>query len=777
MTFFLGPRAIGAPPAPLPPRLRRTAGAGALLLLSLAFEASALGVGRPQGAPLIGRPLQLNLPVTLQPGEEPCVKAQLVQGEEQPTALQSRLENRGDGTGVLRLFSSGLVQEPVVTLRLVLGCADQLIQTHVLLADLPPASRESLPLVDRQAAPAQATTGAVAPPAAPGIASPATGTVMPPGESAARASRSEARTGPASEATAASAPRRPAPERRRRTADAAPAKAPVAARPAGGSRLQVDLMDVAIDQAPALKVSGQMAPASAPALTRSQAQAAWQEINAPAAEQMAALQRQSEATLAELRSLRETSRRQAELLERVSTERNLMRDVLAGIAGAVALFLGLLLWRRGRDGAGAQWWQGQRAAVPLKERSLHATDSSFVDSSYPEPPSAVAPPPEEDSGWSHYSHPGEDSPREAPSPAPATKGGFTDSAFGKSRLPSADELLDVQEKANFFLAVGQPDQAIQMLEARLMEHLGGSPFLWLDLLDLCRRHGRAADYERVRKEFQKAFSARLPAFNDAKPNTEGLERYPRALSRITLLWPSSRVLKEIEKSLFEDPAAGSIMFDLEASRDLLLLYSIAHDVVNELSDGKPHVPTALVGLAEDAMYDPDDPHVTQPVPLMALDVEEASTDEPDLALDVDFSRLEGRGAFPSLMPVPMAEPPAPAAVPAPSASSAVTAQRAAVDVDLDFSDLPPAPQVEPEPSLLLDDLILERRRPAVNLMAADQLVDKTPPEPPMLAELQLDGLSLEKAAPPPPPAEEPPLPTVLDFDVSPAPVPEHLRSK
>jgi hypothetical protein len=75
VTFFFGPRAIGAPSALSPPRLRRTTGAGALLLLSLAFEASALGVGRPQGMPLIGRPLQLNLPVTLQPGEEPCVKA------------------------------------------------------------------------------------------------------------------------------------------------------------------------------------------------------------------------------------------------------------------------------------------------------------------------------------------------------------------------------------------------------------------------------------------------------------------------------------------------------------------------------------------------------------------------------------------------------------------------------------------------------------------------------------------------------------------------------
>lgn len=593
--------------------LRAAACFGAALLLPLP-DALALSLGRLQGSALIGRPVQVSVPVTLQPGEElNCVRAELQQQELSTTPLAWRLD-RADGTAVLRLSSSQLVQEPVITVRVTVGCHDQFSQGYVLLAD-PPPPREVVPLV---VAPRVATVPVPA-------AEPAT----------APTPRANARPAPAPRSAPGPA-RAPAAQR----AAARPlAKAPPApAREAGAEgrpRLQVELLDIAIDQAPALKSSAQLAPPPPHAMTRAEALAAWQEINSPPEKQLAAAREQSQAVQAEIQALREQTRRQSDQLQKLVDQRNLARDIVAGIAGAIAVGLALLLWRRSRESAAQRAWY-QRPPV---SRPPAPEDSSFVDSSFPEhapEPPRVAPEP--DSGWSAQAQVGTGGVRAA------------ESGYGRSRmLPSAEELLDVQEKANFFLAIGQPEKAIELLETRLLEHLGGSPFLWLDLLDLCRKLQRGEDYERVREEFQRHFAARLPSFEEAHTQNGGLEHYPKALSRIELLWPSTRVMHEIEKSLFEERAPGAIMFDLEASRELLLLYSIALDVTSQ-DDGRPYTPTMVTALEDKDPPQFENSHIsTQPMPLMELDAQESMPSAMiNLGLDLDFNALEKAPMLPEL---------------------------------------------------------------------------------------------------------------------------------
>jgi hypothetical protein len=441
----------------------------------------------------------------------------------------------------------------------------------------------------------------------------------------------EADLGPSSRAAVAPAPP-PATRKTTRPAAHPQASARRSGPAAGRPRLSLELLDVAIDQAAPLKPSGTLAAPGQPgALPRAEAAAAWQALRTPPTPEVAqALQAANEA---ELRQLRGLAQRQADQLNKLEHERDLIRDIVAALAGAIALGLGVLLWRRTRETRRAAWWDDEqdRDRQPLRAAP---------------PPPAPAPPPEDvDSGWSEMgasqvsSQPATlrvglatlPDPTTAPVAAPAV--GFGDSVLGRGRLPSAEELLDVQERANFFMAINQHDQAIELLETRLLEHYGTSPFLWLDLLDLCRTLDRPDDYERVRRRFQRAFAARLPAFEAPPEHSEGLERYPRALSRIELLWPTQKVLQEIEKSLFAAPADGAIQFDLEASRELLLLYSIASEVVE--ADASLSLPgVGEVPSNEEAL-------ATQPVPLIDLDLNEP---EPVVAhgldLDVDFTALE-----------------------------------------------------------------------------------------------------------------------------------------
>jgi len=111
-----------------------------------------------------------------------------------------------------------------------------------------------------------------------------------------------------------------------------------------------------------------------------------------------------------------------------------------------------------------------------------------------------------------------------------------------------------------------------------------SALVWLDLLQLYHDTSRRVDYERLRGEFRRHFTADVPLFDEFDQPSVGLEHYERALSRIVALWPSRAVLDVIEESLFRKPGSGDDAFSLEAYRELMLLYHIVSEVAPEDSD-------------------------------------------------------------------------------------------------------------------------------------------------------------------------------------------------
>src|SRR4051812_43707014 len=90
----------------------------------LACDAAALSLGRARGAVLVGRPLELTIPATLDAAdEEPCASGDLFYGESRLSrAPVVKWERSAGGQGVLRVTSEIPVDEPMVTLYLRVGC-------------------------------------------------------------------------------------------------------------------------------------------------------------------------------------------------------------------------------------------------------------------------------------------------------------------------------------------------------------------------------------------------------------------------------------------------------------------------------------------------------------------------------------------------------------------------------------------------------------------------------------------------------------------------------
>jgi tetratricopeptide (TPR) repeat protein len=152
---------------------------------------------------------------------------------------------------------------------------------------------------------------------------------------------------------------------------------------------------------------------------------------------------------------------------------------------------------------------------------------------------------------------------------------------------ATEELFDVQQQADFFISLGEHEQAIQVLKDHLAESQEPSALAYLDLLKLYHKLDRKTDYQQARQDFNRLFNASAPAFDQYTDRSRGLESYETALSRIQALWPQPKVLDLIEKSIFREPGdLGAEVFDMEAYRELLLLHAIAKDVIRrEKSDG------------------------------------------------------------------------------------------------------------------------------------------------------------------------------------------------
>lgn len=212
---------------------------------------------------------------------------------------------------------------------------------------------------------------------------------------------------------------------------------------------------------------------------------------------------------------------------------------------------------------------------------------------------------------------------------------------------SIEELIDLEQQAEFFMVLGQDEAAVDLLVEHLRSTGGGSPLPYLKLLEIHHRRGDHEAYERMRQRFNHRFNAYAPEWGVDLTSGRSLEDYAGVIPRLQQVWARPLdAMAELEALLFRKSRGE--LFDLPAYREVLFLYALARDLLDRaavdtgsvdlllpMSDGSElgsTAPAPFLGLDHDAFKDtmpPEDPRPTAP-----LDFDLTGSDRPTSIFDL-----------------------------------------------------------------------------------------------------------------------------------------------
>jgi hypothetical protein len=587
------------------------------VLLGAACSSPAVSLGRMQGATLVGRPFDVTLTAQFDSAEglsAVCVAADVFFGDSQVPENRVRIVTGAGskpGDARIRIQTTSAVDEPVVTVYVREGCSQKNARKYVILAEF----------LSDSASPAPVTMGEAVTSAPAAVQQPGTRDASSVAGAVAGSKRAESATSGARKPTfrpkAVASPAAVSDERA--TGAATPrvilpstnVTARVAAEPAQKptrARLKLDVLDLTAERDPVLRFSSELLTMpSTNAGQRATAIALWQALNAQPqdilrdTQRLKSLETDVASMLAQSRKT-ETAVTQLRVeLEQARSERY-SNWLVYGLGALLMLasVLGIFFWTRSRrqtsEFSRGPWWRRRLDAdeedMEIPGAASHDVESMgqnlSTHSGWASGPDGAEPHVDLDADEFVRPRPKmSHEPQLAENLEPlGTKGntGFSSSLTGAPRIVNAEELSDVQHQADFFMSLGQFDKALDVLHHHITESEETSALVYLDLLDLYHHLNRKVDYELLRKDFNEIFNAEVSAFDQYNPESNGLEFYPSALSRIEELWPTPRVLDVIEESIFRKQGSNGDVFDIAAYRELLLLHAIAKEIVEQSAD-------------------------------------------------------------------------------------------------------------------------------------------------------------------------------------------------
>jgi len=566
----------------------RTATIG-LALAGVTLGSAALTLGRARGAALIGQPLELAVTVQLESGQVAnglCAEADVFYADSKQDSGRVQVSSEAAAqpdTATIRIASSALIDEPVVTVYVRAGCGSKTTRRYVMLADFPtenvtapqrtpepPPVPTVVPTATQSAvAAAPVTGGQAAPPAAPTPkAAPPRSQAIPPirPESKPPVVREPAKTG--------------------KTAQQSEPKAPKA-------RLKLDPLENLAERIKTLEATTSAAPLEE--MVRDSQRIEQLQSSVKALLDQAT---KNEASLAAMR----------ERMERAESDRVpawLVYALLAVVAACVAAIA--VLWNRRDPSAWRSGLAGaDNVATARSPRVAQTDDEPEVQEAGP---STMAQP--QTVRLKQQGRPNPDPMDMGARPfesyvtvhAPLVASDSDIMAFGgDSNLYHPDfnttKMFDLRQQAEFFTKLGKLDEAIEALEKRIRENSKDCPLIYLELLRVANQHSLKTDFRQFRDEMLQVFNVNIPEFALFRDEGRNLEGYPGVLSHITQLWPSAQVMNVIEACVQIIPGEKNApRFDMAAFRELIMLHGLIH---YQTYNGREH----------DAEEDMDSEHVS-----------------------------------------------------------------------------------------------------------------------------------------------------------------------
>lgn len=633
--------------------------------------ASAAGLGAGAAGAVLGQPLDYAIQVRLDPGETlsaECVLAEVMTGDRRvpPPLVRALVEMTSAESARIRVLTQPSIDEPVVSVLLSVGCSSKISRRYVVLADPPmsaPSAATSL-APSFAAAPPVAEASAAPAPLGPTTSAPASVPAAPPSNAAA----ADLQAAPTVAAANTVQPAKPRAQRRAAAAPRAPKASrtvPPDAKPV--ARLRLDPAEAAVRKTEAMAVEQAMAAVEqAASAARAAASAA-----SASADRVAVLERTVEQLRAEAKSSADQAAQMRSRLLAAESSNNWTWPLL-GLAGALGALAAWLAWRLGRANTmRQQGWSAAtmdpRTAVPtaqpmteqLASRPLTAPVPFVTSAPVTSPAAALAaapvavsrpkaapawPPPAPAVAW--------------PPPAttllpteptePVDTGMMRTQPLPPQALPDAgsardvtiEELIDLEQQAEFFIVLGQDESAIDLLVEHLRSTGGGSPLPYLKLLEIHHRRNDREAYERMRSRFNHRFNAYAPEWGVDLTHGRTLDDYAGVIPRIQQVWSRPLdAMAELEALLFRKSRGE--LFDLPAYREVLFLYSLARDLLDRSSADSGNVDLLL------PMADGTEFGSTSPAPYLGLERDafkdtQAPEDLPTAPVDFDLTSTDRR---------------------------------------------------------------------------------------------------------------------------------------
>lgn len=568
---------------------------GACLCVA-ASGVAALSLGASRGAVVLGSAIDLGFEVRPDPGKDlasSCISAHLVSGTTSIADSRVRVTPvEGGVIPMVRVQATMVADEPVLTVTIAAGCEGRVTRTYTFLADLPAAGAANTqgPLDIGRLGTADPGTFAARP--ANAVAA-AAGPRTPAAAGAAAVQSLVRRKKPQAGASAGQAADKPARPRARATV---PAPVPTAA-----ARLIVEPLDLWLDAPLELRLSREepLLLSTPDEARRAEFAALWKVLNSSPADlrqsmerlgrleaDAAAHRRQADAGRAEASGLRQQ-------LEQLQSQ-SFSAGVVYALGGALVLALAAIAWllRRTRREALQAWHNSVALSEGLKDGAVvsEGPDGKVRWQVEPEAadtwhPSSVPPEELQEAGPGPSDAPDTIPPAPAQTAAPEPAARL---AAPRQQAIQPEGLFDIQQQAEFFISIGEHEQAIQVLRSHIAEQGDAMPAVYLELLRLFQMLGRTDSFEQLRRQFQERFNVQVPRYTQWHESGHALEDYPEALAQIEALWSSPEVLGVLDGFLFRrGDGRDAQRFDLAAFDDLLLLLAIAQTTPAHLRGAPP----------------------------------------------------------------------------------------------------------------------------------------------------------------------------------------------